>query len=184
MLNSLPFLQDPRRFLQSYFWGCNQGHKLSLRCRHQLEQIPADSQDAMGDCRTSEKIMDAESRLVHAARTLTAAAVAGPAVTASLNRFEAATATRLDPGQRHLVTVFAASGMLITAGIGPAGTGKTTAMRAYATVLHDAGHRLVPLAPPPTLQKRVLGRLAGQLTVPAGFDAPLPDDVIDAFEGR
>jgi prevent-host-death family protein len=44
--------------------------------------------------------------------------------------------------------------------------------------------RLMPLAPPPTLQKRVLGRLAGQLTVPAGFDAPLPDDVIDAFEGR
>jgi hypothetical protein len=58
MLNSLPFLQDPRRFLQSYFWGCNQGHKLSLRCRQQLEQIPADSQDAMADSRTSEKILE------------------------------------------------------------------------------------------------------------------------------
>ncbi len=44
--------------------------------------------------------------------------------------------------------------------------------------------RLVPLATPPTLQKRVLGRLAGQLTVPADFDTPLPDDVLDAFEGR
>jgi conjugative relaxase-like TrwC/TraI family protein len=109
---------------------------------------------------TSEKIMDAENRLVHAARTLTAAAIAGPAVTASLDRFEAATATRLDPGQRHLVTVFAASGMLITAGIGPAGTGKTTAMRAYATVLHDAGHRLVPLAPSASAA-RVLGDSLG-----------------------
>jgi prevent-host-death family protein len=42
--------------------------------------------------------------------------------------------------------------------------------------------RLMPLAPPPATQKRVLGRL--QLTVPADFDAPLPDDVLDAFEGR
>ena len=45
-------------------------------------------------------------------------------------------------------------------------------------------HRLVPLATPPTLQKRVLGRLAGQVIVPTDFDAPLPDDVLDAFEGR
>ncbi len=44
--------------------------------------------------------------------------------------------------------------------------------------------KLVPLAPAPTTQRRVLGRLAGQLTVPADFDAPLPGDVLDAFEGR
>ncbi len=44
--------------------------------------------------------------------------------------------------------------------------------------------RLVALATPPTLRKRVLGRLAGKLAVPADFDAPLPDDVLDAFEGR
>jgi prevent-host-death family protein len=44
--------------------------------------------------------------------------------------------------------------------------------------------RLVPLATLPTAQKRVLGRLAGQLAVPADFDAPLPNDVLDAFEGR
>jgi antitoxin (DNA-binding transcriptional repressor) of toxin-antitoxin stability system len=28
------------------------------------------------------------------------------------------------------------------------------------------------------------GLLAGQLTVPADFDAPLPDDVLAGFEGR
>jgi hypothetical protein len=38
------------------------------------------------------------------------------------------------------------------------------------------------LAPPPATQRRVLGRL--QMTVPADFDAPLPDDVLHAFEGR
>jgi prevent-host-death family protein len=32
--------------------------------------------------------------------------------------------------------------------------------------------------------KRRLGALEGMGVVPADFDAPLPDDVIDAFEGR
>lgn len=44
--------------------------------------------------------------------------------------------------------------------------------------------RLVPLAPPAATRRRVLGRLAGQLTVPEDFDAPLPSDMLDAFEGR
>jgi prevent-host-death family protein len=44
--------------------------------------------------------------------------------------------------------------------------------------------RLVPLATPRPLQQRKLGRLAGQLNVPVDFDKPLPDDVLDAFEGR
>ena len=33
-------------------------------------------------------------------------------------------------------------------------------------------------------RKRRLGVLAGKLRVPEDFDAPLPDEVIDAFEGR
>jgi prevent-host-death family protein len=42
--------------------------------------------------------------------------------------------------------------------------------------------RLVPVgqdAPP-----RRLGALAGRLRVPVDFDAPLPDDILDEFEGR
>jgi prevent-host-death family protein len=42
--------------------------------------------------------------------------------------------------------------------------------------------RLVPLAGPQP--KRRLGALAGKLRVPEDFDAPLPDEVLDAFEGR
>ena len=47
--------------------------------------------------------------------------------------------------------------------------------------------RLVPLTPSPpqaSRPKRVLGALAGRLQVPADFDAPLPRDVLDGFEGR
>ncbi len=44
--------------------------------------------------------------------------------------------------------------------------------------------RLVPLVALPPAQKRVLGRLAGMVSVPADFDAPLPKDLLDAFEGH
>ncbi len=39
------------------------------------------------------------------------------------------------------------------------------------------------MGPLPARPKRVLGSLAGELVVPADFDAPLPDDLLDAFEG-
>ena len=42
--------------------------------------------------------------------------------------------------------------------------------------------RLGPLTVPGG--KRRLGILAGRLRVPEDFDAPLPDEVVEAFEGR
>jgi prevent-host-death family protein len=42
--------------------------------------------------------------------------------------------------------------------------------------------RLVPFAAPPASERRRLGRLGGQLKVPADFDAPLPDEELDRFE--
>jgi prevent-host-death family protein len=44
--------------------------------------------------------------------------------------------------------------------------------------------KLVPLAPVEMRPKRKLGALAGQASVPSDFDAPLPEAVLDAFEGR
>ena len=43
--------------------------------------------------------------------------------------------------------------------------------------------RLVPLAPAEK-KPRVLGILRGLAVVPDGFDDPLPDDLLDLFEGR
>jgi prevent-host-death family protein len=43
--------------------------------------------------------------------------------------------------------------------------------------------KLVPLSAPKR-EKRRLGLLAGRAIIPADFDAPLPDEVIDAFEDR
>ena len=52
----------------------------------------------------------------------------------------------LDAGQRHLVEFLATYPAVVSLGIGPAGAGKTTAMRAFAAVLAADGRRLVPLA--------------------------------------
>jgi prevent-host-death family protein len=42
--------------------------------------------------------------------------------------------------------------------------------------------RLVPVEP--KKEPRQLGTLAGLFRLPDDFDDPLPDDVLDAFEGR
>lgn len=44
--------------------------------------------------------------------------------------------------------------------------------------------RLVPLVLETMKARRQLGSLAGQMQVPDDFDAPLPDALLDAFEGR
>jgi len=36
----------------------------------------------------------------------------------------------------------------------------------------------------PARAERPCGLAAGQFTVPDDFDAPLPDDILDAFEGK
>jgi prevent-host-death family protein len=52
-------------------------------------------------------------------------------------------------------------------------------------VIAKAGKPMVRLIPfIPVTKKRKLGLLAGRLTVPADFDAPMPDDVLVSFEGQ
>lgn len=52
-------------------------------------------------------------------------------------------------------------------------------------VIAKAGKPMAKLIPfIPTAKKRKLGLLAGKLSLPADFDAPLPDDVLASFEGR
>jgi len=44
---------------------------------------------------------------------------------------------------------------------------------------------LLPAEPPPAPKaRRKLGGLAGKITIPPDFDDPLPDDLLDLFEGR
>jgi conjugative relaxase-like TrwC/TraI family protein len=96
---------------------------------------------------TSADVLAAEQRLVTAATTPAVTGISPQRVAAALAAFELAAGTRLDPGQRALVTAFATSSRLLAAGLGPAGSGKTTAMRAYAHLAATAGIRVIALAP-------------------------------------
>ena len=51
-------------------------------------------------------------------------------------------------------------------------------------VIAKAGTPVARLVPFKKTTRRKLGVLAGRLTVPDDFDAPLPDEVLAAFEGR
>jgi antitoxin (DNA-binding transcriptional repressor) of toxin-antitoxin stability system len=44
--------------------------------------------------------------------------------------------------------------------------------------------KLVPLSAPGPETPRVLGLMAGRIRTSADFDAPLPDELLDLFEGR
>ncbi|MER7919050.1 MULTISPECIES: AAA family ATPase [unclassified Streptomyces] len=94
---------------------------------------------------TSHTILGAERRLVAAASTPTTHALTTAFVGAAIDGYEARHRT-LDEGQRALVTAFATDNRLLAVGIGPAGSGKTTAMQAYVHVTAQAGRRVVPLA--------------------------------------
>lgn len=96
---------------------------------------------------TSQQILDAETRLVDATSAPTVYAVSADAVRGRLDGFEQQTGRSLDAGQRRLVEAFATDDRLLAVGIGPAGSGKTTAMRAYKDVLAAEGRRLIGLAP-------------------------------------
>jgi len=51
-------------------------------------------------------------------------------------------------------------------------------------IIAKAGKPVARLVPIDKRAKRKLGLLAGRLIVPDDFDAPLPDEVLAAFEGR
>ena len=113
---------------------------------------------------TSEAILDAEARLVDAAGTATTVGVDGQTTALVLAGHEQRTGRPLDPGQHALVKAFACDGRLLVAGIGPAGAGKTTAMKALAEVIQAGGAgRLVPLA----TSASAAGVLAEDLGTPA-----------------
>lgn len=99
---------------------------------------------------TTSEVMVAEDELIAAAQSTGGPCVDPMALEAGLAIHEARTGLVLDPGQRALVEAFACSPARVVVGIGPAGAGKTTAMRAFATIWQagagDLGGRVIPLA--------------------------------------
>ncbi|MFH8260532.1 MobF family relaxase [Streptomyces roseolus] len=92
---------------------------------------------------TTHSLLAAENRLLAAART----SVIPPVGRGTFNRVAALGRGPMDAGQRALAASFVLSEQLLLAGLGPAGAGKTTAMKLVARAVDAAGGRLIPLAP-------------------------------------
>ncbi|GAB2554759.1 MobF family relaxase [Nocardia heshunensis] len=105
---------------------------------------------------TNQSVLDAETALVDAAHSPTAEFVTSNAVTAAIAAVEAETGQRLNAGQQRIVRHLCTSGTRLAVAIGPAGTGKTTAMRAVAQAWIDDGREVLALAPQKS-SARVLG---------------------------
>ena len=90
---------------------------------------------------SSLDVLEAEDRLTRAAQT-TGGLVVDPAAVE-----QAISAGRLNTGQREMVERFARGGHVVEVGIGPAGAGKTTAMRAFSRAVEADGGRVLGLAP-------------------------------------
>jgi conjugative relaxase-like TrwC/TraI family protein len=101
---------------------------------------------AGADLYTSQRILDAEQRLLTAAGRLDGASVEQTAVDLALLEM-AANGTALDVGQAALVRQMCSSGARLQLAIAPAGAGKTTAMRALTVAWTEDGGHVIGLAP-------------------------------------
>ncbi|MGW2109936.1 MobF family relaxase, partial [Streptomyces sp. NPDC001948] len=96
---------------------------------------------------TTPAVLAAEDALLAAARTPVIPAVAAADFDAVAAAHDRHAKNPLDPGQRALAKAFACGERLLIAGIGPAGSGKTTALKAVAQAVNASGAHLVALAP-------------------------------------
>jgi conjugative relaxase-like TrwC/TraI family protein len=101
---------------------------------------------AGADLYTSQRILDAEQRLLAAAGRRDGTVVDESAVDLALLEM-AANGTALDPGQASLVQQMCTSGTRLQLAIAPAGAGKTTAMRALTQAWTNDGGQVIGLAP-------------------------------------
>ena len=101
---------------------------------------------AGADLYTSQRILDAEARLIAAAGVRGGASVEQAAVDLALLEM-AANGTALDAGQAALVRQMCTSGARVQLAIAPAGAGKTTAMRALTLAWTQDGGQVLGLAP-------------------------------------
>jgi conjugative relaxase-like TrwC/TraI family protein len=101
---------------------------------------------AGADLYTSQRILDAEQRLVTTAGRRDGTAVGQVAVDLALLGM-AANGAALDAGQAALVRQMCTSGARVQLAIAPAGAGKTTAMRALTQAWTEDGGQVIGLAP-------------------------------------
>ncbi|KZM75568.1 MobF family relaxase [Nocardia terpenica] len=98
---------------------------------------------------TSEEVLAAEHRLLDAANTATEHYLPHAAIDAAIIEVEryAPRQHRLNAAQRAIAHHLCTSGMALTAAVGPAGSGKTTAMKVVTRAWQASGRPVLALGP-------------------------------------
>ncbi|MGI4894530.1 MAG: AAA family ATPase, partial [Janthinobacterium lividum] len=125
---------------------------------------------------SSTEILDAEDRLVRAARTTARAPISERAFEAALGLAAAESGRPIDVRQVALARSFATDKVLLQVGIGPAGTGKTTSMKLLVDAATMSGRRVIGLAP----SAAAAAVLSGELGVKADTIHKLMHDHVNA----
>ncbi|MBY4212634.1 relaxase domain-containing protein [Rhodococcus fascians] len=155
----------------------------SIRLTRQVDAAPAALQRSDGasiltvhgnETYTSRAILAAERRLVGAAHTPTAVMASSDSFHAALAAHVQRKGWELGADKTALVEHFLFSGNLLAAGIGPAGTGKTTAMRVAVDAWRAAGHDVIALGPS--------AKAAGVLGEELGAEGRTIADVLTRYE--
>ncbi|MGO2533421.1 MobF family relaxase [Arthrobacter rhombi] len=108
---------------------------------------------------TSAGVLHSEDRLLEAAQKEVIPAATGEAFERAL----AMQGKQFDAGQLAMAREFACSDKLLRVGVGPAGAGKTTALRLAADTITEAGGKVIGLAP----TAAAAAVMSGELDAPA-----------------
>jgi conjugative relaxase-like TrwC/TraI family protein len=96
---------------------------------------------------TTQAVLDAEQRVLEAARTPVAVIASRATLEDALAAHTRAEGWSLNAGQAELAHHLVGAGTLVASGVGPAGTGKTTSMKVVVQAWQDTGRYVIGLAP-------------------------------------
>ncbi|WP_104181956.1 MobF family relaxase [Arthrobacter sp. B0490] len=122
---------------------------------------------------TSHEVLSAEHRILAAGQKTVIPAVSMERFDVVLAKHTEAAATggghALSQGQIDVARAFASDEKLLTLGIGPAGTGKTTSLSLAADAIRDTGGRVIGLAPTAAAAAVMSGDLGAEATTIDAF---------------
>ena len=104
---------------------------------------------------TSQAVLDSETRLLDAAKTPTTESIPAHLVDVAIAEIEHADGLRLDAEQCAIARYLCTNPMLLSVAVGPAGSGKTTAMKPVCAAWHTAGRNVIALAPSATAARQL-----------------------------
>ncbi|MFI6998299.1 MobF family relaxase [Nocardia sp. NPDC050175] len=112
---------------------------------------------------TSHAVLDAETRLLESARTPSPEAISPQLVDAAITQIRNQDRFSLNDGQCEIARYLCCCATELAVAVGPAGTGKTTAMNAVATAWRSSGREVIALAPSASAARE----LSDHLGIPA-----------------